>query len=134
MFNLPGSNTPNSNPSTANANFYRPLTDPATGSGYGDLNQATNNLYANYNGMQIAWLRHAGRYTIQANYTLQKALGIVSSTLNPFNLHPNHGAHPTDRRQLFNVAYSLDLGSPLHTNKFLNGAVNGWQLSGITQV
>jgi hypothetical protein len=84
--------------------------------------------------MQIAWLRNAGRYTIQANYTLQKALGIVSSTLNPFNLHANYGAQPTDRRQLFNIAYSLDLGSPLHANKFLNGAVNGWQLSGITQV
>jgi hypothetical protein len=134
MFFLPGSKTPSPNPSTANANFYRPLNDPATGIGYGDLNLATNNLYANYNGMQIAWLRNAGRYTIQANYTLQKALGIVSSTLNPFNLHANYGTQPTDRRQLFNIAYSLDLGSPLHTNKFLNGAVNGWQLSGITQV
>ncbi len=122
------------NPATADPKFYRPLNDPITGDGYGDLNLATNNLYANYNALQITWGRHAGRYTMQANYSLQKALGIVSSTLNPFNLHANYGVQPTDRRQLFNVAYSIDLGNPLHENKFLNGAVNGWQLSGITQI
>ena len=60
------------NPGSANSNLYRPL------QGYGDLNLATNNLYSNYNGMQITWGRHAGLYTIQANYTWQKALGIVS--------------------------------------------------------
>ena len=51
--------------------IYRPL------QGYGDLNLATNNLYRNYNAMQVAWARHGGLYTIQANYTWQKALGIV---------------------------------------------------------
>ena len=51
------------------------LNDPITGNGYGDLNQATNNLYANYN----AAANHMGPprrpILIQANYTLQKALG-----------------------------------------------------------
>src|SRR6202012_1096165 len=36
-----------SNPGTANANNYRPL------QGYGDINLATNNLYANYNALQV---------------------------------------------------------------------------------
>ena len=123
------------NPGTADANAFRPL------QGYGDLNQATNNLYANYNAMQITWGRHAGRYVIQANYTLQKALGIVtggnpggSATINPFNLRSNYGIQPTDRRQLFNVAYSIDLGNPFHTHGFLAGATAGWQISGITQL
>ncbi len=60
------------NPATANANLYRPL------QGYGDLIEATNNLYANYNALQVSWIRHAGRYTIQANYTWQKSMGIIS--------------------------------------------------------
>jgi hypothetical protein len=127
----------NRNPGTANANDWRPL------QGYGDLNQATNNAYANYNALQVTWGRHAGRYTMQANYTYQKALGILlnnantqsngSISLNPFNLRSNYGLQPTDRRNLFNFAYSIDLGNPLHAHGFLAGATSGWQLSGITQ-
>jgi hypothetical protein len=130
-----------SNPANANPNLYRPLNDPMTGDGYGDLNQATNSLYANYNALQVTWGRHAGRYTIQANYTWQKALGIVtgsnpggSATINPFNLRSNYGIQPTDRRQLFNIAYSIDIGNPLHAHGFLEAATAGWQISGITQV
>ena len=78
-------------------NLYRPL------QGYGDLNVATNNLYSNYNALQVSWARHAGLYTIQANYTWQKALGIVQPHGNPFNLSDNYGILPSDRRNLFNA-------------------------------
>ena len=92
------------NPATANANLYRPL------QGYGNLNLATNNLYQNYNALQVSWIRHAGLYVIQANYTWQKAMGIISPNIEPFNLAANYGALPADRRNLFNAAYSFDLG------------------------
>jgi hypothetical protein len=123
--------------------LYRPLnipdpSDPTTALGYGDLNRATNNLYGNYNAMQITWARNRGRYTIQANYTWQKSLGIVTqgsgASINPFDLRANYGVQPTDRRQLFNIAYSIDLGNPLHAHGFLEGATAGWQISGITQL
>ncbi len=116
------------NPGSANSNLYRPL------QGYGDLNLATNNLYSNYNGMQVTWGRHAGLYTIQANYTWQKALGIVSPAVDPFKLSANYAPLPTDRRNLFNVAYSLNLGNRLHAGALVDGLANGWQLSGITQI
>lgn len=128
----------NTNPSLANANDWRPI------QGYGDLNQATNNAYSNYNALQVTWGRHAGRYTMQANYTWQKSLGIVeenvagqsnySISLNPFNLGANYGEQPTDRHQLFNFAYSVDLGNPLHAKGFVGGATAGWQVSGIAQL
>ena len=116
------------NPGTANANLYRPL------QGYGDLNQATNNLYSNYNALQVSWARHAGVYVIQVNYTWQKALGIVVPTADPFNVANDYGVLPSDRRNLFNAAYSIDLGNRVHVNPFVNGALNGWQFSGITQL
>lgn len=116
------------NPATANPDTYRPL------QGYGDVNIATNNIYQNYNAMQVSWSRHAGRYVIQTNYTFQKALGIISPGINPFNLKANYGALPTDRRHLFNAAYSIDEGSPFHSNFLVNGLANGWQLSGVTQL
>jgi Carboxypeptidase regulatory-like domain len=126
-----------SNPSTASANDYRKY------AGYGDINQATNNLYANYNALQLKWAKQKGPYTLQANYTYGKALGIVSpngsqlgqtqATLDPFNLRNNYGAQPGDRRHIFNIAYSVQLPSPVHNHKLAGGVVNGWQLSGITQ-
>ena len=71
-----------------------------------------------------------GLYTIQANYTWQKALGIVyandqsngSISINPFNLATNYGIQPTDRRNLFNAAYSIDLGNPFKSHGFVTGA------------
>ena len=137
-------NASDPDPAHVDPKFFRPLNDKVTGAGYGDLNQATNNVYANYNAMQVTWARHQGRYTIQANYTLQKALGILtenangqsngSVSLNPFNLRANYGVQPTDRRQVFNIAYSIDVGNPLHAHGFLGGATAGWQISGITQL
>ena len=56
------------------------------------------------------------------------------ATLNPFNLRSNYGTLPGDRRQIFNAVYSISLPSPLHGNRLAAGAVNGWQLSGITQL
>jgi Carboxypeptidase regulatory-like domain len=127
------------NPALANANNYRPFR------GYGDLNQFTNNLYANYNAIQVTWAHQANMATIQLNYTYGKALGIVtpsggavlgsaSATLDPFNLRNNYGVQPGDRRQLFNATYSINLPSPVHNNKIAAGVVNGWQISGITQI
>ena len=115
-------------PATANANLYRPL------QGYGDIVEATNNLYANYNALQVSWIRHAGRYTIQSNYTWQKSMGIISPTNDPFSLSANYGATASDRRNLFNAAYSIDLGTLVHSNALVDGLANGWQLSGITQL
>ena len=119
------------NPATANPDKFRPI------QGYQDINLATNNLYSNYNALQVTWARQKGRFTMQLNYSFQKAMGIVSpssgqAALDPFDLNQNYGIQPGDRRNLFNMAYSVELGNPLRSNRIVNGIVNGWQLSGIT--
>ncbi len=38
-------------PNSLNANNFRPL------QGFSDLNLATNGLYANYNALQVTWVR-----------------------------------------------------------------------------
>jgi hypothetical protein len=122
------------NPATANANDYRPFL------GYGDLNLATHNLYANYNALQVTWAKQRGRYTLQFNYSFQKAMGIVSTStsggqanIDPFNLSNNYGVQPGDRRHLFNAVYSVELGNPIRNNVLAKGILNGWQVSGVTQ-
>src|SRR5207237_4873541 len=62
-------------PNNLNGNNFRPLL------GFAGLPLSTNNLYQNYNSMQIKYTRTRGRAVINANYTFGKALGIVSSTL-----------------------------------------------------
>jgi len=127
------------NPSLANANNYRPYL------GYGDINRATNNLYSNYNAFQLTWAHQDSHAIIQMNYTLGKALGIVTSggggllgstnsNLDPFNLRNSYGPQQGDRRHIFSAAYSVNLPSPVHDNKLVSGLVNGWQLSGSTQI
>jgi hypothetical protein len=80
------------------------------------------------------------------NYTYGKSLGIVgtggsgatlggvAASQNPFDLRANYGALAGDRRNLFNAAYSFNLGNIVHGNKFAAGAVNGWQILGTTQL
>jgi hypothetical protein len=116
------------NPALGNANSYRPY------QGYGDINVATNGLYANYNALQVTWARRKGRYTMQVNYSFQKAMGIVSTTIDPFNLRNDYGVQPGNRTHLFNATYSVELGNPIQTNRFAKAVANGWQLSGIVQL
>jgi hypothetical protein len=40
----------------------------------------------------------------------------------------------SNRKQIFNAAYSIELGTPIKSNMFAGGFINGWQLSGITQL
>jgi hypothetical protein len=114
-------------PNSLTANNFRPL------AGFADLNIANNTLYANYNSMQVTWVRSKGRYNINMNYTFGKAMGIVNAGLDSFNLANDYGVQPTNRTHIFNAAYSIELGNPAR-DKILGGFVNGWQISGITQV
>jgi len=50
-------------------------------------------------------------------------------------LNNDYGVLGTNRKQIFNAAYSIELGSPIqHGNKVAAGLIDGWQLSGITQL
>ncbi len=121
------SNNGGKDPNSLNANAFRPL------QGFTDINLATNNLYSNYNAMQVTWVRSKGRYNLNFNYAFGKAMGIVNAAADPFNLSNDYGVQPTNRTHIFNAAYSIELGNHT-TGKALGAFVNGWQLSGITQV
>ena len=124
---LLASNNGGADPNGLTANNYRPYL------GYGDLPLATNNLYANYNGLQATFVRTRGRYTITSNYTFGKALGIVSNGYDQYNLRNDYGVLAGNRTHIFNIAYSVELPK-FSQNRWAGGFVNGWQVSGIVQV
>ncbi len=123
---LLSSNNNGVDPNSLTTNNFRPL------SGFADVSLATHNLYANYNALQVTYARVKGRAVISANYTFGKALGIISPTIDSFNLANDYGVQAGNRTHIFNTAYSYNLGSFLR-NKLVGGAINGWQLSGIVQ-
>jgi len=118
-------------PNSLTADDFRPLR------GFSNLNLATNKGYANYNAMQLTWIRTKGRYTINTNYTYGKGMGMVTTNgnlnLDQFNINNNYGVLPANRTHIFNIAYSVELGN-FAKDKIAGGFVNGWQLSGIMQL
>ncbi len=106
---------------------------------YGTIHQTIHTLYSNYNSLQASWNKQSGRVNYLVNYTFSKAMGILGEGGNngvgdPTNIRNNYGPLPNDRTHVFNAAYIVQLPDPIHSNKFLKGVVNGWQISGVTQI
>ncbi len=119
-------------------NDYRPLAN------YTDVTLIGHGSYSNYNAFIATWQKQTGMATFTMNYTFSKALGIrdnqtdngagQGNTVNPFNMDDNYGVLGFDRTHIFNAAYVVNLPSLVKGNKVLGGAVNGWIISGITQL
>jgi hypothetical protein len=103
----------------------------------GTLKIIDHKMYSNYNALQVTWNKQAGGFTFLSNYTFGKALGIRgengSGTGDPTVLANNYGTLPNNRTQIFNVAFVYALPIVHNANRFVKGAANGWQISGITQ-
>jgi len=110
---------------------------------YAGIQLFTHGGYSNYNALITTWQKQTGRMTFTTNYTFSKVLGTRDGqTFNgnqagaaeyPYSLGANYGVLAYDRSHIFNAAYVINLPSPSHSNPFLNGVVNGWEFSGITQ-
>jgi hypothetical protein len=101
---------------------------------------------SNYHSMQLTLNRQLGR-TLQyfLTYTFSKALGTTAvaesdgdQSVDPLDTRGrNYGILPYDRTHIFNLSYNYnfpDLARGGFRNWFTKGALNGWQMSGITTV
>jgi len=108
---------------------------------YSQILVPRHNTYANYNGLQIEAIKQLGRLNFNANYSFSKALGILGSSadfnwtagIDPFNLADNYGPLNFDRTQVLNLSYSYQSGK-LTKEHLLGGFINGWLISGITNI
>ena len=118
------------NPGNASLDDYRPMTN------YQQVTIISHGAYQNYNGLQASWRKATSRHFFSVNYTFSKALGVVSGSqgalVDPFNIGANYGVLAYDHTHLLNTSYSFRFPSPVHSNALLKGALNGWQLSGVT--
>jgi hypothetical protein len=119
-----------------NSNNYRPLTN------YQSVYLITHGSYANYNALQASWKKQSGSLSYFLNYSFGKVMGIRDGQsdngptngymVDPFNLRENYGPLAYDHTQIFNATYVWNMPKFVHGNRFLEGAVDGWQLSGYT--
>lgn len=125
-------------------NPYDPTTGQLTTSPYGSVNNygvisiPEHNAYSNYNGIQFVLQRQSGPFRYGTNYTFGKALGVLGAvgggnTIDATNVRANYGVAPFDRTHVFNANYAYTFGK-LVQGKLLGGAVNGWEISGITGI
>ncbi|MCC7155467.1 MAG: TonB-dependent receptor [Bryobacterales bacterium] len=126
---VPGGRTP------LPTNFLRPNI------GYGDINYLEFSGYGNYHSLQIqATRRFSSALTFHVAYTWSKALDLVDGNGNAVNplLAPrmrNYGLGGFDRRHvlMLNYVYNLPVFSKYWNNGFARIALDGWQLSGVSQ-
>jgi hypothetical protein len=108
---------------------------------YTSLTVPQHNTYANYNALQIVYVKEAGRLNFNINYTFSKALGILGSAadfnwtagVNPFSIQSNYGPMNFDRSQVLNASYSYSVGRVVQ-GRLAGGFLNGWLISGITNL
>ena len=119
------------------ANDYFPLVN------YQDVVLEGHGSYSWYNSLQANWQKTSGPALLFINYTFSKLLGIrdgysgngpsAGTIVDQFNLKNNYGVLGYDHTHIFNATYIVNLPKPIHQNALLQGIVNGWQVSGVTQ-
>jgi len=111
---------------------------------YQSIYLISHGSYANYNSLQLAWHKQSGPITFLTNYTFSKVMGTrdgntsngagAGNVVDSFNLSNNYGVLAYDHTHIFNAGYVWHMPSPFHGNRILAGTVNGWELSGTTQL
>jgi hypothetical protein len=119
--------------STVAVDAFRPFPN------YYQLDIARHRLYSNYNGLQTSLLKQSGRFLFNVNYTFSKALGVLGGfdngrAANPLNLRDEYLPESFDRTNVFNASYTYQEGNAFHFSHLVNGFVNNWEVSGITNV
>jgi hypothetical protein len=102
---------------------------------FGDISTHFHNLNSNYNSGQLTVTREKGWLNYWATYTFGKALAYNAE--DAFDMKRWYGPTPFDRSQSISFSYYLNLpafgAKYLGNHKLLNGATDGWKVSGLFQ-
>jgi hypothetical protein len=91
-----------------------------------------NTAWANYNALQVSWVKTTGRLTFDFNGTWSKMLGTTLQE-NPYEEGQNYGPTAEDRPFVFNSSYTYNSGTLHLGNNLLNQLASGWTINGISQ-
>lgn len=118
---------------TQQTDFFRPYPF------YQHIYSLKHDYYSNYNSLQVSWNKSTGMVSWGANYTFSKLLATAASynnvVPNPLDLRDEYNPAPSDRTNVFNIHYLVNVGKRVGGgNRFLAAVANGWMVSGISTV
>jgi hypothetical protein len=122
--------TPSYAPGTYNDQLCRPYHNLEA------LSTEVHNLSSFYNSMQVTASKQTGPVNFWLTYTYGKTMAYNCE--DPFNERRCYNPVPFDQSHAVNLSYLINLGTPskkyLGDHKVLNGALDGWEISGIEQL
>ncbi|MGA7340587.1 MAG: carboxypeptidase-like regulatory domain-containing protein [Terracidiphilus sp.] len=113
---------------------YRPYQN------YQDILSETTAGKARFDSLEASLQRTSGFLTLMINYTYSKALsdGYLGSDNTSgyadYGVNEFYGVSPIDRPNVLSTAYVVRVPGTHGGNSLLRGTVNGWEISGITQI
>jgi len=131
-------NPANFDPTLANRPLPGPFLRPIQG--YNDITMVEGAGSSNYHGLLVsAKRRFSGGLEFGAAYTYSKTLDFNdtdTAVISPLVDRRvwNYGLADFDRTHILNINYVWKIPAPASKNPFLNGVLDGWQLSGITSM
>ena len=105
-------------------------------SNYQTINATETAGKSQYDSFQASLNRRVGLVSLQLNYTFSKAMATstYAGAFADYGTSEYWSVAPFDRAHVFNAAYVFTLPKLAKSNRLLGGIVNGWEISGITQV
>ena len=106
---------------------------------YGPIEIEQHILTAHYDSLQVTAERSKGALYLKTNYTWSKNYGQRGGYQNgqagdSFNLLNDYGPLAYDRTHIFNLSFNYNFGDSHGGPRVLRPVINGWQLSGITNL
>lgn len=103
---------------------------------YQSINANESSQIAQYDSLQGKLTRSSNWATLNFNYAWSKNMGnpTTSGAFKDWGKHEYWTVLNYNRTHVFNASYVFTTPTKIFSSRFLNGAANGYQLSGITQL
>ncbi len=125
----------NLNPSNPNPNVNRRLA--AQGVPYQNENYMPNNLFSNYNALQVQVRRNVRDLTLETNYAwsheIDDEVNVFAGFEDPFNINYDRGDGDWDVRHNFTASAVYTLPLLKGSSRLARETLGGWQASSILQ-
>jgi hypothetical protein len=139
---VPG--TPAMGTTPATNDHYTETIGPLPNPYFGNISYASNAGGSNYNGFTAVVRKDFAKgYSFQVAYTVQKTIDLISTTpgqqkgaensvvIDAYNVAAQRGLSSQDTPKQLSFNGLWEIPAPSFDNRFLKGAVKGWQVSGL---
>lgn len=120
-----------------NANPANLVTQVRPHPGFANENEASDELFSNYNALQVQLRRNVGRMNLTLNYAwsheIDDLVNVFNGFSNPYDAADDRGSGDWDVRNNLTASLVYNLPDLLKANRLERGVFGGWQTANILQ-